>query len=58
MGLSRKNNCNTPVEDINGKFQGVEQKSLEFQGVDQKLRKNMDFQGGQCKNMENSRGLR
>ena len=37
MGFSRKKNCNSPVEDINGKFQGVEKKSLEFQGGKPKI---------------------
>ena len=36
IGLFQKKNCNLPVEDINGKFQGVHQK----------LRKKHEFPGG------------
>ena len=55
MAFSRKK-CNLPVEDINGKIQGVEQKSLEFPGGAPKIEEKR-FQGGQCKKMENSRGV-
>ena len=61
-------NCNPPVEDINGKFQGGQSKSRwNSRGVHQKLRKkhgfpvgsmekNRKFQGGQGKFHRKSRG--
>ena len=57
MGFFQKKNCNHPVEDINGKFHGVEHKPLEFQGVHQKFRKKHGFSGKSMQKMENSRGV-
>ena len=41
-----------PVEDINGNFQGDRVKVVGIPGG-----KNVDFQRGQCKKVENSRGV-
>ena len=58
FGLFQKKNCNPPVEDINGKFQGGRVKVVGIpEGYTKNCGKNMDFQGGQWKKIENSRGV-
>ena len=63
MGFSRKN-CSPPIEDINGKFQGVKVKVVgipwgifEFWNSSKIEEKTWISRESQCKKMENSRGV-
>ena len=54
MGFFQKKNCNHPVEDINGKFQGGRVKAVGIPGGTPKIqektfREFRDFQGSRCK---------
>ena len=54
MGFFRKN-CNPPVEDIYGKFQGGRVKVVGIPGGTPKIEEKIwIFQGALCKKIENS----